>query len=307
MPTRREEQLREIAQEARRPQLGRDPDALRHLVHETRKFTLLSEKEEHALVRRYQEEGDTKAGDALINSHVRLVLKVASGYRGYEMALEDLVAEGNIGLVEALRRFDLDKGVRFSTYALWWIKAHINEFVMRNFSMVRIGTTAAQKKLFFGLQRERRALGIQPHEHLSGDLAERIADQMAVNTKDVLDMDVRLRGPDYSVNAPVREEGEGEWGDWLEDESALHETQFVADDEKLKRMRLAKEAFAILSPRELQILTLRRLREPALTLELLSQKLGISRERVRQIEAEALGKLQKRVQRLSRERNLNLN
>ncbi len=307
MPTRREEQIREIAQEARRPQVGRDPDALRHLIHETRKYELLEEKEEQDLVKRYQEEGDTRAGDKLINSHVRLVLKVASQYRGYDIPLEDLVAEGNIGLVEALRRFDGDKGVRFSTYAMWWIKAHINEYVMRNFSMVRIGTTAAQKKLFFGLQRERRNLGLQSHDQLTPEVAERIAENMAVQTREVLEMDQRLNGPDYSVNAPLHGETESEWGDWLEDESMGQEEQVLYEDEKLKRLRLTQEALSSLNERELQVLTLRRLKEPAVTLEVISSMLNISRERVRQIENEAFNKLQRRVHRLSVERNFSLN
>jgi len=262
---------------------------------EIRKFPMLQPDEEFMLAKRWREHGDLSAAHKLVTSHLRLVAKIAMGYRGYGLPVAELVSEGNVGMMQAVKRFDPDKGFRLATYAMWWIRASIQEYILHSWSLVKLGTTAAQKKLFFNLRKIKAKLKHVEDGDLPPEKVKHISKQLNVTEDDVVQMNRRLAAPDHSLNAPLRQDGDMEWQDWLVDERPDQET-LVADEEQSKvRRQLLTEAMKTLTPRERQILNERRLRDEPLTLEDLSQQFGISRERVRQIEVRAFEKLQKAI------------
>ncbi len=274
------------------PSMG---DGLARYLSEIRRFPVLEPDEEYMLAKRWQEHQDPKAAEQLVGSHLRLVAKIANGYRGYGLPVIDLIAEGNVGLMQALRKFDPDKGFRFSTYAMWWIRANIQEYVLHSWSLVKIGTTAAQKKLFFNLRRLKSEMQGMDEPIISAQTIKDIADELNVSENEVTEMSKRLGGPDQSLNVPLKEEGLDEWQDWLVDEESTHESKLIERDENNQRNTLLEIALKSLNERELQVIQERRLKDPATTLETLSEAMGISRERVRQIEMRAFEKLQKAV------------
>ena len=286
------------------PALGPEASLNRYLA-EIRKFPLLAPEEEYMLAKRWQEHQDPEAATRLVTSHLRLVAKIAMGYRGYGLPVSELIAEGNIGLIQGVKKFEPERGFRLATYAMWWIKASIQEYILRSWSLVKIGTTAAQKKLFFNLRRMKSQMQAVDDGDLPPDQLAKIATDLGVSEDDVVSMNRRMaKGGDTSLNAPLREDGEGEWQDWLEDETPIQDT-IVADREEAEmRHALLGEALMRLNDRERHILTQRRLAEEPQTLEDLSREYGISRERVRQIEVRAFEKLQKEMVRLSKERRL---
>ncbi len=269
--------------------------SLSQYLEEIKRFPMLEKEEEYLLAKAWVERGDTEAAHKLVTSHLRLVAKIAMGFRGYGLPLVELISEGNIGLMQAVKRFDPEKGFRLSTYAMWWIKAAIQEFILRSWSLVKMGTTAAQKKLFFNLRRLRNSISKSEVGDLSPDEVAVIANELEVPEQDVVEMDRRLNGSDYSLNATFSEENDGEWIDYLEDEDANQE-HWVAENQEITQKRaLLATAMGQLNAREQDIITARRLQENPTTLEELSQKYGVSRERVRQIEARAMEKLQESV------------
>lgn len=270
-------------------------DGLKRYLLEIRKFPILSASEEYILAKQWEQQKDPKAAEKLVASHLRLVAKIAHGYRGYGLPIGDLIAEGNIGLMRALKKFDPDKGFRFSTYAIWWVKANIQEYILHSWSLVKIGTTAAQKKLFFNLTRLTHKLQTVDERTLSPQMITSIATDLHVSEKDVVEMNKRLSGPDYSLNAPVAAEGGGEWQDWLEDEGENQGDLLLKKEDASSKHILLETAMASLTPREQLIIRERRLQEKPVTLEVLAQSLGVSRERVRQIEELAFNKLRKSV------------
>lgn len=268
---------------------------LSRYLRDIRKFPMLAADEEFMLAKRWREDDDLDAAHTLVTSHLRLVAKIAMGYRGYGLPVGELIGEGNIGMMQAVKKFDPDRGFRLATYAMWWIRASIQEYVLRSWSLVKIGTTAAQKKLFFNL----RKLKGQLKEIDEGDMSPRnvtkIAETLGVSENDVMQMNMRMAGPDHSLNAPLRVDGEGEWQDWLVDDAVDQETLVVERDELQKRRGLLAKGMELLNPREVHIFTERRLKDNPSTLEKLSKIYGISRERVRQIEVRAFEKVQKGV------------
>ncbi len=276
------------------PSIGSDTSLSRYL-QEIRKFPMLEPDEEFMLAKAWREHGDTKSAERLVTSHLRLVAKIAMGYRGYGLPLSELISEGNVGMMQAVKRFDPDRGFRLATYAMWWIRAAIQEYILHSWSLVKMGTTAAQKKLFFNLRRLKGQMQAIDDGDLSAEHVAAIAKKLDVPEQDVVQMNRRLATPDHSLNAPLRIDGEGEWQDWLVDESESQEIQLAERDELGKRKRLLKAAMDTLNPRERHILSERRLRDNPTTLEDLSQQYGISRERVRQIEVRAFEKLQKSI------------
>ena len=279
---------------------------LARYLREIRKFPMLEAEEEYMLAKRWQEHEDPEAARRLVTSHLRLVAKIAMGYRGYGLPMPELIAEGNVGMMQAVKRFDPDRGFRFATYAMWWIRAAIQEYILHSWSIVKMGTTAAQKKLFFNLGRLKRRLDVLENGELPPEVAKTIADELSVPEKDVVEMNRRLAAPTQSLNVRVRENGDTEWQDWLEDERESQEDT-VADRQEFRlRRSLLHVAMAHLSERERRILTERRLSETPRTLEELAQEYGISRERVRQIEAAAVLKLQKGVKIAASQRHLTL-
>src|SRR5215472_15306783 len=266
---------------------------LSRYLSEIRKFPLLSPEEEYMLAKRWREHDDPDAARRLVTSHLRLVAKIAMGYRGYGLPVSEIVSEGNVGLMQAVKRFDPDKGFRLATYAMWWIRASIQEYVLRSWSMVKMGTTAAQKKLFFNLRKAKSNIGAIEEGDLTPAHTAKLADQLGVTENEVTEMNRRLSGPDSSLNAPLRSESESEWQDWLADETADQETRLAEREEMGDRHELLVNAMKDLTERERDIIEARRLREEPATLEELSQKYGVSRERVRQIEVRAFEKLQK--------------
>ena len=286
------------------PTLGPDASLNRYLS-EIRKFPLLAPQEEYMLAKRWQEHQDPEAATRLVTSHLRLVAKIAMGYRGYGLPVSELIAEGNIGLMQGVKKFEPERGFRLATYAMWWIKASIQEYILRSWSLVKIGTTAAQKKLFFNLRRMKNKLEAIEDGDLHPDDVKKIATDLGVSEDDVVQMNRRMaKGGDTSLNAPLREDGEGEWQDWLADDGPSQES-IVADKQEADiRHDLLREALLTLNERERHILTQRRLIDEPQTLEDLSQEYGISRERVRQIEVRAFEKLQKAMQRIAGERLL---
>lgn len=272
------------------------PDAnLSRYMREIRKYPMLEHKQEMELARRWQEDADEEAMNLLINSHLRLVVKIAMGYRGYGLPVAELISEGNVGMMQSVKRFDPDKGFRLSTYAMWWVRAAIQEYILHSWSLVKMGTTAAQKKLFFNLRRLKGQMKEIDEGDMSLESVESIATKLGVPEKDVVDMNRRLAASDHSLNAPLRIDGEGEWQDWLVDETDSAETMLAEDDEFGKRKSLLVGAMDVLNDREKHIFVERRLTEEPKTLEDLSQVYGISRERVRQIEVRAFEKVQKSV------------
>ena len=274
------------------PALSSDSGLSRYLT-EIRKFPLLSPEEEYMFAKRLKEHGDAEAARRLVTSHLRLVAKIAMGYRGYGLPVSEIVSEGNVGLMQAVKRFDPDKGFRLATYAMWWIRASIQEYVLRSWSMVKLGTTAAQKKLFFNLRKAKSNIGAIEEGDLTPDHTATLADQLGVSEREVTDMNRRLSGPDSSLNAPLRSESESEWQDWLADETTDQETRMAEREELGDRHDLLTNAMDTLTERERNIIQARRLQDEPATLEELSQKYGVSRERVRQIEVRAFEKLQK--------------
>jgi RNA polymerase sigma-32 factor len=276
------------------PDLSPERNLTRYLQR-VRTIPMLRPEEEYDLARRWVEDGNMDAADRLVTSHLRLVAKIAMGYRGYGLPLAELISEGNVGMVQAVRRFDPDRGFRLATYAIWWIRAAIQEYILHSWSLVKIGTTAAQKKLFFNLRRLKGQMQAIEEGDLSPEHVSRIAAQLSVAEIEVVQMNRRMATPDMSLNAPLRDEGQGEWQDWLVDPEDDQEMR-VGDFEELSSRRdLLAGALGTLSEREREIISERRLRETPSTLEHLSQRYGISRERVRQIEVRAFEKLQKSV------------
>lgn len=286
------------------PALGPDVSLNRYLA-EIRKFPILAPQEEYMLAKRWREHQDPEAAAKLVTSHLRLVAKIAMGYRGYGLPVAELISEGNIGLMQGVKKFEPDKGFRLATYAMWWIRASIQEFILRSWSLVKIGTTAAQKKLFFNLRREKARIAAFEDGDLTPEQVNEIATRLGVNEDEVVSMNRRMAmGGDTSLNLPLREEGEGEWQDWLADEGPIQD-ELVADNQESEiRHALLNEAMAGLNDREKHILTERRLRDDPLTLEELSQHYGVSRERIRQIEVRAFEKLQKAMMELASDRKL---
>ncbi|MDE1901351.1 MAG: RNA polymerase sigma factor RpoH [Alphaproteobacteria bacterium] len=263
-------------------------------LRDIRKFPVLEANEEYMLAKSWKEHGDLQAAHKLVTSHLRLVAKIAMGYRGYGLPLSDLIAEGNIGMMQAVKRFDPDRGFRLSTYAMWWIRAAIQEYILHSWSLVKIGTTAAQKKLFFNLRRLKGEMKAIDDGDLSQEQVHEIAQRLDVAEEEVVNMNRRLTGGDQSLNAPLSRDGEGdgEWQDWLVDTAEPADIRMGAREELSGRQKLLATAMEGLQPRERDIIVARRLSENPATLEDLSQKFGVSRERVRQIEVRAFEKLQ---------------
>lgn len=278
---------------------------LSQYLADIRKFPMLEKDEEFMLAKRWVEHEDTEAAHKLVTSHLRLVAKIAMGYRGYGLPVAEVISEGNIGLMQAVKKFDPDKGFRLATYAMWWIRAAIQEYILRSWSLVKMGTTAAQKKLFFNLRRMKSQMQALEEGDLRPEQVEEIATKLGVTDDDVISMNRRLSGPDASLNAPLRSEGESEWQDWLADDDAESaEDELVESDEFDTRMALLQEAMAGLNEREQHIIQERKLTEDPKTLEDLAQVYGVSRERIRQIEVRAFEKLQTEMVRLAQERGL---
>jgi RNA polymerase sigma-32 factor len=277
------------------PALSSDAGLSRYLS-EIRKFPLLTPEEEFMFAKRLKEHGDPEAARRMVTSHLRLVAKIAMGYRGYGLPVSEIVSEGNVGLMQAVKRFDPDKGFRLATYAMWWIRASIQEYVLRSWSMVKMGTTAAQKKLFFNLRKAKSNIGAIEEGDLTPDHTVKLADQLGVTEREVTEMNRRLSGPDSSLNAPLRSESESEWQDWLADDTMDQETRLAEREERGDRHDALTNALDTLNERERDIIQERRLKDDPATLEELSQKYGVSRERVRQIEVRAFEKLQSAMQ-----------
>ena len=274
------------------PSLSPEGSLTRYL-QEIRKFPMLEQNQEYMLAKAWVEHDDREAAHQLVTSHLRLVAKIAMGYRGYGLPVAELIAEGNVGMMQAVKRFDPEKGFRLATYAMWWIRAAIQEYILRSWSLVKIGTTAAQKKLFFNLRRIKGQIQAIEEGDLKPDQVEHIATQLSVSEDDVVAMNRRMAAPDHSLNAPMKIDGEGEWQDWLVDDAPDQES-IVAEQEELDQRRsLLADAMTTLNEREQHILTERRLKDSPTTLEELSKQYEISRERVRQIEVRAFEKLQK--------------
>jgi RNA polymerase sigma-32 factor len=288
------------------PALSGEQSLNRYLA-EIRKFPVLTAEQEYMLAKRYQEHEDPEAAAQLVSSHLRLVAKIAMGYRGYGLPVADLISEGNVGLMQGVKKFDPDRGFRLATYAMWWIKASIQEYILRSWSLVKMGTTAAQKKLFFNLRRMKKNLDAYEDSDLRPDDLAKIATDLGVPEQEVVNMNRRMMmGGDASLNVSLRgsEEGSGEWQDWLADDRPLQDETVAEAEESQLRMEMLSEAMNSLNERERHILTERRLTETPQTLEELSQEYDVSRERIRQIEVRAFEKLQKAMQRIAGERLL---
>jgi RNA polymerase sigma-32 factor len=288
------------------PALSGEQSLNRYLA-EIRKFPVLTAEQEYMLAKRYAEHEDPEAAAQLVSSHLRLVAKIAMGYRGYGLPVSDLISEGNVGLMQGVKKFEPDRGFRLATYAMWWIKASIQEYILRSWSLVKMGTTAAQKKLFFNLRRMKKNLDAYEDTDLHPDDVAKIATDLGVPEQEVINMNRRMMmGGDGSLNTPMRggEEGSGEWQDWLADDRPLQDETVAETQESQMRMEMLAEAMESLNDRERHILTERRLTEKPQTLEELSQAYDVSRERIRQIEVRAFEKLQKAMQRIAGERLL---
>ena len=281
------------------PALGGEQSLNRYLS-EIRRFPILAPEEEYMLAKRFQEHGDAEAASKLVTSHLRLVAKIAMGYRGYGLPTSELISEGNIGLMQGVKKFEPDRGFRLATYAMWWIRASIQEYILRSWSLVKMGTTAAQKKLFFNLRRMKSKLDAFEDGDLHPEHVAKIAKDLGVTHDEVTSMNRRMAmGGDSSLNAPMREDGEAQWQDWLVDNDPLQDEMIANEEEKTVRHELLSEAMSDLNDREKHILAERRLADDPKTLEELSQVYGVSRERVRQIEVRAFDKLQKAMLRLA--------
>jgi RNA polymerase sigma-32 factor len=268
---------------------------LSHYLEQIRRFPMLEPKEEYMLAKSWREHGDREAAHKLVTSHLRLVAKIAMGYRGYGLPISEVVSEGNVGLMQAVKRFEPDKGFRLATYAMWWIKASIQEYILRSWSLVKMGTTANQKKLFFNLRKAKSKISALQEGDLRPDQVKLIAQRLGVTEQDVVDMNRRLGG-DASLNAPIRDDGDsGEWQDWLADNSESQETVMAEHEELDNRRKALTSALDVLNERERRIFEARRLADDPVTLEQLAEEFGVSRERVRQIEVRAFEKVQKAV------------
>ncbi len=277
------------------PSVGAHGGLTRYL-EEIRQFPMLEPQQEYMLAKSWREHGDRDAAHELVTSHLRLVARIAMGYRGYGLPIGEVISEGNVGLMQAVKRFDPDKGFRLATYAMWWIRAAIQEYILRSWSLVKMGTTAAQKKLFFNLRKIKGQLKALDEGDLRPDQVKRIATQLGVTEEDVVSMNRRLAG-DSSLNAPVRNDAEsGEWQDWLVDDTMDQETALAESEERDIRREMLNNALKGLNPRERRVFEARRLAEEPLTLEELSAEFGVSRERIRQIEVRAFEKVQRAVQ-----------
>jgi RNA polymerase sigma-32 factor len=268
---------------------------LSRYLEEIRRFPMLEPQEEYMLAKRWREHGDRDAAHRLVTSHLRLVAKIAMGYRGYGLPISEVISEGNVGLMQAVKRFEPEKGFRLATYAMWWIKAAIQEYILRSWSLVKMGTTANQKKLFFNLRKAKSKISALNEGDLRPDQVQTIAKRLGVTEQDVIDMNRRLGG-DASLNAPIRDDGDsGEWQDWLADDSDSQETILAASEELDNRRKALSHALDVLNERERRIFEARRLADNPITLEELAEEFGVSRERVRQIEVRAFEKVQKAV------------
>ena len=274
---------------------------LNRYMQEIRKFPLLEPEEEYMLAKRWVEEQDTEAAHRMVTSHLRLAAKIAMGYRGYGLPQAEVISEANVGLMQAVKRFDPDKGFRLATYAMWWIRASIQEYILRSWSLVKLGTTSAQKKLFFNLRKAKARIGALEEGDLRPENVARIANDLNVTEDEVISMNRRLSGGDASLNATISADGEGaaEWQDWLEDEDADQAEDYAERDELTARRELLVKAMSVLNDREKDILMQRRLQDDPVTLEELSGQYDVSRERIRQIEVRAFEKLQQRMQELA--------
>ncbi len=279
---------------------------LNRYLQEIRKFPMLDPEEEYMLAKRWVEDQDTASAHKMVTSHLRLAAKIAMGYRGYGLPQAEVISEANVGLMQAVKRFDPEKGFRLATYAMWWIRAAIQEYILRSWSLVKLGTTSAQKKLFFNLRKAKARIGALEEGDLNPENVERIAHDLGVTQDEVISMNRRLSGGDASLNAMVGTDGESatQWQDWLEDEDADQADDYAERDEYQHRLALMNEAMDVLNDRERDILTQRRLQEQPVTLEDLSGVYNVSRERIRQIEVRAFEKLQKRMQDLARAQGL---
>ena len=265
---------------------------------------MLEKQEEFMLAKSWQQHEDTEAAEKMVTSHLRLVAKIAMGYRGYGLPMAEVISEGNVGLMQAVKKFDPDKGFRLATYAMWWIRAAIQEYILRSWSLVKLGTTAAQKKLFFNLRRIKGEINALDAGDLNPDQVTEIATRLNVSEKDVLSMNGRMSGSDASLNAPMGQEGDMEWQDWLTDDEPTQADTYANRQEFDSRMTLLQEAMADLSEREQHILQERRLTDDPKTLEQLSEVYNVSRERIRQIEVRAFEKIQKAMKRMAKEQGL---
>jgi len=275
------------------PTIAGDAGGLSRYLEEIRKFPMLEPGEEYMLAKRWTEHQDSDAAQKLITSHLRLVARIAMGYRGYGLPIGEVISEGNVGLMQAVKRFEPERGFRLATYAMWWIRASIQEYILRSWSLVKMGTTAAQKKLFFNLRKAKSQISAFEEGDMRPEQVSFIATKLGVLDDEVISMNRRLSGPDASLNAPLRSDGETEWQDWLADDAQVsQETQLAESEESSIRMGLLQEAMTELSDRERHILTERRLKDEPTTLEELASQYGVSRERVRQIEVRAFEKVQ---------------
>ncbi len=279
---------------------------LNRYLQEIRKFPMLEQEEEYMLAKRWVEDQDTEAAHKMVTSHLRLAAKIAMGYRGYGLPQAEVISEANVGLMQAVKRFDPEKGFRLATYAMWWIRASIQEYILRSWSLVKLGTTSAQKKLFFNLRKAKARIGALEDGDLRPEHVERIANDLNVSEQEVINMNRRLSGGDASLNATISADGEGaaQWQDWLEDEDADQASDYEQSNEMEIRREMMAEAMSVLNEREQDILTQRRLMDNPVTLEDLSGVYDVSRERIRQIEVRAFEKLQKRMQELAREKGM---
>ena len=284
------------------PAIAAGEGGLSHYLSEIRKFPMLEPDEEYMLAKAYREHDDRGAAHRLVTSHLRLVAKIAMGYRGYGLPIGEVISEGNVGLMQAVKRFEPDKGFRLATYAMWWIRASIQEYILRSWSLVKMGTTASQKRLFFNLRKVKGQIQALEEGDLRPEQVKTIATKLGVSEADVVSMNRRLGG-DTSLNAPIRNdaEGGGEWQDWLVDEAPDQEARLAQDEESDNRRRLLRDAMGVLNDRERRFFEARRLAEDPVTLEDLSTEFGVSRERVRQIEVRAFEKVQKAVKKGARE------
>ncbi|WP_373636557.1 RNA polymerase sigma factor RpoH [Yoonia sp. BS5-3] len=279
---------------------------LNRYMQEIRKFPMLEPEEEYMLAKRWVDHEDTEAAHKMVTSHLRLAAKIAMGYRGYGLPQAEVISEANVGLMQAVKRFDPEKGFRLATYAMWWIRASIQEYILRSWSLVKLGTTSAQKKLFFNLRKAKNRIGALEDGDLRPENVKQIANDLGVTEDEVISMNRRLSGGDASLNAQVGSDGDGamQWQDWLEDESANTAADYEASDELDARRAMLAEAMGVLNDREKDILMQRRLSEETVTLEELSGQYDVSRERIRQIEVRAFEKLQKKMQEMARDKGM---
>ena len=287
------------------PAITMSPEqGLSRYLTEIRKYPMLEKGQEFMLAKRWQEHEDTDAAEQLVTSHLRLVAKIAMGYRGYGLPMAEVISEGNVGLMQAVKKFDPDKGFRLATYAMWWIRASIQEYILRSWSLVKLGTTAAQKKLFFNLRRIKGEISALDEGDLRPEQVEEIATRLGVTHEEVLSMNGRMSGSDASLNTPMGTDGDMEWQDWLADDEPGQAAEFADRQEFDARMELLTQAMEDLTDREKDILSQRRLSDEPVTLEDLSKVYNVSRERIRQIEVRAFEKVQKAMVRLAREQGL---